>query len=110
MPLRRPDEFTHHEAQLDGIKSTMCAKGMVRRLMLMHGWPGFWWEWYKCIRALANDSDVIAPDMRGYGDSEKPDLKRYFQIPPDVVTEDHAKLLQHLGIDRAYMVGTTIRP
>ncbi len=105
MPLRRPDEFTHHEAQLDGIKIHYVREGRGPPLMLMHGWPGFWWEWYKCIAALAEDFDVIAPDMRGYGDSEKPDLRDLSKYHLNVVTEDHAKLLQHLGIKQAYMVG-----
>jgi pimeloyl-ACP methyl ester carboxylesterase len=71
----------------------------------MHGWPGFWWEWYKCIGALAEEFDVIAPDMRGYGDSDKPDLNDLSKYHLNVVTDDHANLLKHLGIERAYMVG-----
>jgi pimeloyl-ACP methyl ester carboxylesterase len=105
MPLRRPEEFTHHEAQLDGIKIHYVREGRGPPLMLMHGWPGFWWEWHKCIETLANDFDVIAPDMRGYGDSEKPDLRDLSKYHLNVVTDDHAKLLQHLGIAQAYMVG-----
>jgi pimeloyl-ACP methyl ester carboxylesterase len=105
MPLRRPDEFTHHEAQLDGIKIHYVREGRGPPLILMHGCPGFWWEWYKCIGTLANDFDVIAPDMRGYGDLEKPDLRDISKYHLNVVTDDHAKLLQHLGIAQAYMVG-----
>ena len=51
------------------------------------------------------DFDVIAPDMRGYGDLEKPDLRDLSKYHLNVVTDDHAKLLQHLGIKQAYMVG-----
>jgi pimeloyl-ACP methyl ester carboxylesterase len=105
MPLRRPEEFTHHQAQLDDIKIHYVREGHGPPLVLMHGWPGFWWEWYKCIGGLANDFDVIAPDMRGFGDSEKPDLHDISKFHLNLVTDDHAKLLQHLGIDRAYMVG-----
>jgi pimeloyl-ACP methyl ester carboxylesterase len=43
--------------------------------------------------------------MRGYGDSEKPDLRDLSKYNLNVVTDDHAKLLQHLGIKQAYMVG-----
>ena len=75
MAVRRPEEFSHHEAQLDGIRIHYVREGSGPPLVLMHGWPGFWWEWYKCIGALADDFDVIAPDMRGYGDLEKPDLR-----------------------------------
>ena len=99
MPVRRPEEFTHHEAQLDGIKIHYVREGRGPPLILMHGWPGFWWEWYKCIGALADDFDVIAPDMRGYGDFEKPDLRDLSKYHLNVVTDDHAKLLQHLGIN-----------
>lgn len=105
MPLRRPDEFAHHEAQLDDIKIHYVREGKGPPLMLMHGWPGFWWEWYKCIGPLAEHFDVIVPDMRGYGDSQKPDLADLSKFTLDVVTDDHAKLLRHLGIERAYVVG-----
>ena len=43
--------------------------------------------------------------MRGYGDSEKPDLRDLAKYHLNVVTADHANLLKHLGIERAYMVG-----
>lgn len=105
MGIRRPEEFTHHYAQLDDIKLHYVREGKGPPLLLMHGWPGFWWEWYKCIGPLAEHFDVIAPDMRGYGDSEKPDLNDISKFHLDHVTNDHAKLLKHLGIDRAYVVG-----
>jgi pimeloyl-ACP methyl ester carboxylesterase len=105
MAVRRPEEFSHHEAQLDGIRIHYVREGSGPPLVLMHGWPGFWWEWYKCIGALAEEFDVIAPDMRGYGDSEKPDLDDLSKYHLNVVTADHANLLKHLGIERAYMVG-----
>jgi hypothetical protein len=54
------------------------------------------------IGALARDFDLIAPDMRGCGDSEKPDLRDISKFHLDVITDDHAKLLHHLGIGRAY--------
>lgn len=54
---------------------------------------------------LARHFDVIVPDMRGYGDSEKPDLHDLSKYHLNVVTDDHANLLEHLGIDRAYIVG-----
>lgn len=105
MTIRRPEQFPHHEAQLDNIKLHYVREGRGPPLLLMHGWPGYWWEWYKCIGPLAEHFDVIVPDMRGYGDSEKPDLNDLSKFHLDLVTDDHAKLLKHLGFDRAYMVG-----
>jgi pimeloyl-ACP methyl ester carboxylesterase len=42
--VRRPEEFSHHYAQLDGIKIHYVREGSGPPLLLMHGWPGFWWE------------------------------------------------------------------
>ena len=41
-------------------------------LVLLHGRPQCWYEWRKIIPALAEHYTVIAPDLRGLGDSEKP--------------------------------------
>ena len=42
-------------------------------VVLLHGWPETWYEWRNIIPELiANNYTVIAPDMRGLGDSEKP--------------------------------------
>ena len=105
MAIRRPEEFSHHEARLRDITIHYVREGSGPPLLLMHGWPGFWWEWYKCIGELANDFTVIAPDLRGYGDSEKPDLRDLSKFHLDVVTDDQAGLLKHLGFDRAFVVG-----
>jgi pimeloyl-ACP methyl ester carboxylesterase len=41
-------------------------------VVLLHGWPQTWWEWRHVIPALARNYTVIAPDMRGLGDSSRP--------------------------------------
>ena len=107
MSFQRPEEFTHHEAQLDDIRIHYVRAGNPHRpaLLLLHGWPGFWWEWHRNIAPLARDFDVIAPDMRGFGKSEKPDLAQIDRFHLDLVVEDVARLLAHLGVDRAYVVG-----
>jgi len=105
MAIRRPESFKHREAKLPGIKIHYVREGSGPPLLLMHGWPGFWYEWYKCIDGLAQHFDVILPDFRGYGDSEKPNLEDISKFHLDLVTEDQANLLQHLNIPKAYVVG-----
>jgi pimeloyl-ACP methyl ester carboxylesterase len=43
-------------------------------VLLLHGWPGFWYDWRRVLMPLSDVADVIAPDLRGFGDSDKPDL------------------------------------
>ena len=105
MAIRRPESFHHHEASLPGIKIHYVREGSGPPLLLMHGWPGFWYEWYKCVEPLAQHFDVILPDFRGYGDSEKPNLADISKFHLDLVTEDQANLLHHLKIPKAYVVG-----
>jgi pimeloyl-ACP methyl ester carboxylesterase len=102
MAIRRPESFRHHEANLAGIKIHYVREGSGPPLLLMHGWPGFWYEWYKRIDALAKQFDVIVPDLWGYGDSEKPNLQDISKFHLDLVTDDQANLLRHLGISKAY--------
>ena len=69
-------------------------------LVLLHGWPEFWYSWHKVIPDLAERFDVIVPDLRGFGDTEKPD-----EIPrmTDYV-RDLQGLLDALGIEKAGLV------
>ena len=41
-------------------------------VVLLHGWPQTWWEWRHTMAALAPHYTVIAPDLRGLGDSSRP--------------------------------------
>ena len=44
-----------------------------RTLLFLHGWPEFWWTWSPVMERLsALGYDCVAPDLRGFGDSEKP--------------------------------------
>src|SRR6185437_15807137 len=65
-------QFTSRFVQANGIRIHYVREGRGPPLLLLHGWPEFWLVWRKCIPDLARDFDVIAPDLRGFGDSEKP--------------------------------------
>lgn len=105
MAVRRPEQFTHNFAQLAEIKMHYVKEGNGEPVLLVHGWPGFWWEWNLNIPVLAESYTVIAPDMRGYGDSDKPDLNNVANYHLDKTVEDLAQLLDHLNIAQAYVVG-----
>ena len=65
--------FTHHTAELGDVRLHYVTAGSgARALVLLHGWPQTWWEWRRVMPALAEHFTVIAPDMRGLGDSSCP--------------------------------------
>ena len=71
-------------------------------IVLLHGWPQTWYEWRDVIPRLAAHHPVIAPDLRGLGDSSRP-LEGYDKR---TVAGDILRLLaEHLGLDRWHCVG-----
>jgi pimeloyl-ACP methyl ester carboxylesterase len=76
-------------------------KGQGPLVMLLHGFPESWWSWRYQIDALVNAGfRVVAPDLRGYGDTGK-------QGPYDLDTicADVKALIAHLGETRAHIIG-----
>ena len=66
--------LSHHYVTVNGVKLHYVRQGAGDPLLLIHGWPGFWFEWHKNIDELSRHYDVIVPDMRGFAYSDKPDL------------------------------------
>lgn len=103
--MRRPEDFKHDTVQLKEVQIHYVREGSGAPLLLLHGWPGFWWEWRKVVGPLAESYDVIVPDLRGFGDSEKVDLPDVSKYSADVLMEDQAEFLDALGLDQVYLVG-----
>jgi pimeloyl-ACP methyl ester carboxylesterase len=74
-----------------------------RPVVLLHGFPEFWYAWAGAIRPLADAGyRVILPDQRGYGGSDKPrDVASYHL---DRLGDDVANLIAALGHERAFVV------
>ena len=91
----------HLSIQANGASFHVARTGRGRPLLLLHGWPEFWLTWDPVMTLLAGRYEVIAPDLRGFGDSDKP--------PGPFGPADHAAdmlaLLGALGIDQAGIVG-----
>ncbi|MFI1212727.1 alpha/beta fold hydrolase [Streptomyces sp. NPDC020802] len=100
-----PDGFQHAVADVNGVDIHYVAGGSGPAVVLVHGWPFSWIEWRALMPLLAaRGFTVIAPDLRGSGDSQIPDghwTKRE-------EAEDLHRLLRRLGHDRAYVVGTDV--
>ncbi len=73
-------------------------------VLLLHGFPDFWYSWRHQIPALAAAGvRVVAPDMRGYNLSSKPAGVGDYAI--ERLTQDVRDLVDHLGAQRASVVG-----
>ncbi len=73
-------------------------------VLLLHGFPEFWWSWRLQMPALAAAGYwVVAPDLRGYNLSESPARIEDYQL--EVLTEDVQRLIEHFGRERAIVVG-----
>lgn len=88
--------WTHHEAELDGVRLHWAEAGTGRPVVLLHGFPEFWYGWRLQLPALAAAGfRAVAPDLRGYGRSERPRGLREYAI--DRLVGDVAALAEHLG-------------
>jgi pimeloyl-ACP methyl ester carboxylesterase len=96
--------FTSHYLQANGIRIHYVREGQGTPLLLLHGWPEFWYVWRKCIPTLARDFDVIAPDLRGFGDTEKPSTGPSADATAGVHAEDMLALMDALDLERAGIV------
>lgn len=94
----------HHIATVNGVRLHYVTAGSGEPLVLLHGWPQSWREWRHIIPALATRFTVIAPDMRGFGDSEAPTSG----YDKRTVAADIHALVQHLGFTKISLVGHDI--
>ncbi len=62
----------HELAWVNNIRIHYVIAGSGPPIYLLHGWPQCWFEWEPFIDFLANRFTVVVPDLRGFGDSEKP--------------------------------------
>lgn len=94
----------HEEVSVRGIRLHVARAGRGPPLLLLHGWPEFWLTWAPVMQRLGARHHLIAPDLRGFGDSEKPDPGPSDQAGAEVHAEDMLALLEALGVARAGVV------
>ena len=91
----------HLTIQANGAAFHVARTGRGRPLILLHGWPEFWLTWEPVMIRLADRFLLIAPDLRGFGDSDKP----AGPFGPEDHAADVLALLGALDIGRVGMVG-----
>ena len=86
-------EWNHQYLDANGINIHYVRHGEGLPLVLLHGWPEFWLTWRKNILPLAESFDVVASDLRGFGDSDKPALPD----PPSALLKEYVEDLRGLA-------------
>lgn len=95
------DGVTHSSARVNGVRLHYVTAGEGEPVVLLHGWPQTWYEWRHVVPDLATEYTVVAPDLRGMGDSEKP----RGGYDTNTVATDVRELVHHLGYDSVSLVG-----
>lgn len=94
-------EWQHHFVETNQIRLHCVMQGEGDLVVLLHGFPEFWYSWRFQIPALARHFKVVVPDLRGYNDSDKP----HSGYDIDTLSADIRGLIENLGYARAHIVG-----
>ena len=89
-------KLTHHYYDTGDVTLHYVLAGKGDPLLLLHGWPQSWYCWHKIMPELAEQYSLIAPDLRGLGDSSRP-LDGYDKAT--VANDVHKLVHDHLRLD-----------
>src|SRR5438270_6495367 len=96
------ETWQHRDIITNGIRMHFVTQGNGPLVVLLHGFPEFWYSWRYQIPFLAEHGyTVVAPDLRGYNDTDKP--RTGYDVP--TLLRDIAGLIKGLGQEKAVIVG-----
>ncbi len=97
-------QWNHQAAIVNGVRIHYVLHGEGPPVMLVHGWPEMWYSWRKQIPVLSQRFQVIVPDLRGFGYSDKP----FSGYDARTAATDLYELAKSLGHQRVALVGHDI--
>lgn len=97
------DQVKTGYADSDGVKIHYAAVGDGPLVIMVHGFPDYWYSWRHQMDALKSDYKVVAIDQRGYNRSDKPEGVAKYSMP--YLVKDVAAVIRHHGADKATIVG-----
>jgi len=91
--------ISHQYAEVNGVRLHYAKAGSGPLILFLHGFPEFWYEWQRQLVEFGRDHTAVAPDMRGYNLSAKPEELSAYAVP--TLVEDvralAAELLKSTG-------------
>lgn len=97
------ETWQHKYIVTNGIKLHYVTQGEGPLMLMLHGFPEFWYSWRHQIPEFAKDYKVVALDLRGYNESEKPPQQSAYVMSEFI--KDVKGVIQGLGYDRCVLVG-----
>src|SRR4051812_31616037 len=98
--------FAVRDIETAGACIHLATGGRGPPLLLLHGHPQTHLTWHKIAPCLAERFTVVAPDLRGYGDSSKPDGgERHVNYSKRAMAADQVEVMRLLGFARFAVVG-----
>jgi len=103
-PANPPSNFKHDYAEVNGVKIHYVIGGKGDPLVLVHGFGQNWYMWNRLLPELSKHFTVIAPDLRGVGESDKPESG----YDKKNMAKDIHELVQKLGYKSVNLAGHDI--
>jgi epoxide hydrolase 4 len=93
----------HGYADSNGVKIHYATIGEGPLVIMIHGFPDYWYSWRHQMQALAGSHQVVAIDQRGYNLSDKPKGVENYDMK--LLVGDVVAVIRHLGKEKAIIVG-----
>ena len=97
------EQVEHRYADNDGVSIHYAVMGSGPLIVMVHGFPDYWYTWRHQMQALAGDYTVAALDTRGYNLSDQPEGVENYTL--DILVEDVAAVIRAEGESSATVVG-----
>jgi len=98
--------YAHQQRKANGINLSLRSGGRGPPLLLLHGFPQTHAIWHKVVPILQQHYTLVMPDLRGYGDSDKPPSdEAHAPYSKRVMALDMVELMRGLGHSRFFLCG-----
>ncbi|MBD1936978.1 alpha/beta hydrolase [Microcoleus sp. FACHB-68] len=95
--------WTHEYITTNGVKLHYVTQGEGRLMLMLHGFPEFWYSWRHQIPEFAKNYKVVAVDLRGYNDSDKPKEQSAYMMEEFI--KDVKGIITNLGYETCILAG-----
>lgn len=95
--------WKHEYINTNGVKLHYVTQGEGPLMLMLHGFPEFWYSWRHQIPEFAQDFKVVALDLRGYNDSDKPTEQSAYVMHEFI--QDVEGVIKALGYQKCVLVG-----